>query len=477
MAERLQRYLARAGVASRRHAEALITAGRVTVNNQAVTTLGSKVEPGDLVAVDGKLVSPPEHVSWFLLYKPAGVVTTLDDPLGRPTVRKFLGGVRTRVFPIGRLDWDAEGALLLTDDGAAAHRLLHPSFQVHRTYLAKVRGVPAPETLARLVEGVRLEDGPARALAAVVFQPADRNTWLRITVAEGRPHLVKRLCAAIGHPVVRLYRPHQAGVSVAGMRPGELRPLRPEELRTVEAVASGQPIPPLTLSLPPRRHGRAEGDSDEERPPSPRAGMPPSRGRGSAPGPRPRGPAGLPGLGAQASPWQRGGERRAGWTGRRGHPGAHRAVDEGNRSTRPSAGPGRTGPAWKRPSKGSGPRSDRAKRPAKGSGPRSDRATQGRFAPGRERRGAERGHSASTQHPVRGAPRSPRSGPDAGRQGPGAPRRTWTGPPGGRTHRGAEHRPRGQGQFSSQRISRPRGGGRPGGPQGPRGGRPRGPRR
>src|SRR5450755_3878988 len=277
MAERLQKYLARAGVASRRHAETLITAGRVTVNNQLATTLGTKVEPNDLVALDGKLVMPPDEVSWYVLYKPEGVVTTLDDPQGRPTVRGLLGSIPTRVFPIGRLDWDAEGALLLTDDGAAAHRLLHPSFQVPRTYLAKVKGNPTDESLARLVAGVRLEDGPARALEVERFQVVERNTWVRVTVGEGRPHLVKRLCAAIGHPVLRLFRPHQAGISVAGMQPGEVRALRPEELALLTAVAGGQPVPPMTLKLPARRHGRADEDADSEGEagPQPRAPKPP----------------------------------------------------------------------------------------------------------------------------------------------------------------------------------------------------------
>jgi 23S rRNA pseudouridine2605 synthase len=223
---------------------------------------------------------PPESVSWYVLYKPAGVVTTLDDPQGRPTVLGLLGAIPTRVFPIGRLDWDAEGALLLTDDGAAAHRLLHPSFQVPRTYLAKVKGVPTDESLARLVSGVRLEDGPARALEVARFQAVERNTWLKLVVGEGRPHLVKRLCAAIGHPVVRLFRPHQAGISVAGMQPGELRPLRPEELAVIEAVAAGRPVPPMTLSLPARRHGRADDDElqDSEEASTPRPPKPPRFG-------------------------------------------------------------------------------------------------------------------------------------------------------------------------------------------------------
>ena len=258
-AERLQKYLARAGVASRRHAEELITAGRVQVNNQTVTELGSRVEPGqDLVSVDGKLVTPPETSSYFLLYKPAGVVTTLSDPQGRPTVANYVEDAGTRLFPVGRLDYDAEGALLFTDDGALAHKLTHPSFQVPRTYLAKVKGSPDTATLDKLRGGVRLEDGMATPLSVDVFEQAERNTWLKIVVAEGRPHLIKRLCAAVGHPVVRLYRPAYAGVKVSGLRPGELRPLTSAEVRLLQDVAEARMAPPEgDLGLPPRRHGRS----------------------------------------------------------------------------------------------------------------------------------------------------------------------------------------------------------------------------
>jgi 23S rRNA pseudouridine2605 synthase len=270
MAERLQKYLARAGVASRRHAEELITAGRVMVNNQKVTELGSRVEPGtDLVSVDGELVSLPETSSYYLLYKPAGVVTTLSDPQGRPTVANYVEATGKRLFPVGRLDYDAEGALLFTDDGALAHKLTHPSFQVPRTYLAKVKGVPDRATLEKLRGGVRLEDGMATPLSVDLFEQAERNTWLKIVVAEGRPHLIKRLCAAVGHPVVRLFRPAYAGVGVSGVRPGELRPLSATEVRLLQDVAEARTAPPEgELNLPPRRHGRAapgfEGDEDDE---------------------------------------------------------------------------------------------------------------------------------------------------------------------------------------------------------------------
>jgi 23S rRNA pseudouridine2605 synthase len=323
VSERLQKFLARAGVASRRHAEGLITAGRVSVNNQRVTELGTKVEPKDLVTVDGKLVTVPEHTSWYLLHKPPGVVTTLSDPEGRPTVAGLLEGVEQRVFPVGRLDWDAEGALLLTNDGGAAHRLLHPSFEVPRTYLVKVKGSPTDETLDRLREGVRLEDGPARALRAERFEATERNTWVLLQVSEGRPHLVKRLCAAVGHPVVRLFRPAQAGISVAGLQPGELRSLTADEVQRVEAVAAGGAVPEPAPFLPPRRHGRA-GEDDETLDAqegsgtlvAPAGDTPTARSAAAAPegGTRPRrgrpsGPGGLPPGGPLA---ERGGSRAAG---------------------------------------------------------------------------------------------------------------------------------------------------------------------
>jgi 23S rRNA pseudouridine2605 synthase len=258
MAERLQKYLARAGLASRRAAEELITAGRVKVNNKKVTELGSRVEENDTVTVDGKLVEPPAEKSYYLLYKPAGVVTTLDDPQGRATVADYVSAVGRRLFPVGRLDYDAEGALLFTDDGELANRLTHPRFEVPRIYLAKVKGVPDAATLDKLRGGVRLEDGMATPKDVQVFEAAERNTWLKLVVTEGRPHLIKRLCAAVGHPVVRLFRPAHAGVGVSGMRPGEVRQLSGTELRLLEAISNGRAdAPGEELRLPPRRHGRS----------------------------------------------------------------------------------------------------------------------------------------------------------------------------------------------------------------------------
>src|SRR5574338_682727 len=197
--ERLQKFLASAGVASRRKAEELILAGRVTVNQRKVTELGTRIDPSsDLVTVDGRLVSTPAERSYYLLYKPSGCVTTASDPQGRPTAMEYLRGVPARVFPVGRLDYDADGALLATDDGELANRLAHPRYGHSRVYLVKVKGDPPAEALERMKSGLRLEDGPARALEVAVHEHADRNVWIRVVVGEGRFHLVKRLCEAVG---------------------------------------------------------------------------------------------------------------------------------------------------------------------------------------------------------------------------------------------------------------------------------------
>ncbi len=262
MRERLQKFLARAGVASRRHAERLIAEGRVGVNDRTVAQLGAQVDSErDRITVNGRAVELPSVSSYFVLYKPPGMVTTLSDPQRRRAVGDLVQNVSRRIFPVGRLDYDAEGALILTDDGSLAHQLSHPKFAVRRTYLAKVKGMPNAAALERLRRGVRLEDGPVTPISVDLFRRAERNTWLSIAVAEGRPHLIKRLCAAAGHPVVRLFRPSYAGVGVAGMKPGELRALRSSEVQTLKAAAAGGEIEEIEeLFLPPRRHRLARED-------------------------------------------------------------------------------------------------------------------------------------------------------------------------------------------------------------------------
>jgi len=258
-AERLQKILAHAGVASRRKAEELIEAGHVSVNGKVVRELGSKADlDQDLIEVDGRTIRETQDKVYYVLYKPAGCVTTLSDPENRPTIKAYLEEIPERVYPVGRLDYDVEGALIVTNDGDLAFSMMHPRFGVRRTYLAKVHGVPAAEQLERLRRGVRLEDGRARALEADLHSRTPKNTWVRVVVAEGRQHLVKRLMEAVGAPVQKLHRADYGGIGVAGMRPGEVRELTRAEVQSLraqagkKAEASDRRAP---VALPARRHG------------------------------------------------------------------------------------------------------------------------------------------------------------------------------------------------------------------------------
>jgi 23S rRNA pseudouridine2605 synthase len=258
-AERLQKILAHAGIASRRKAEELIESGHVSVNGKVVRELGSKADlDEDLIQVDGRTIRDVQEKVYYVLYKPAGCVTTLSDPENRPTIKAYLDHIPERVYPVGRLDYDVEGALIVTNDGDLAFSMMHPRFGVRRTYLAKVHGIPAPEQLERLRRGVRLLDGRARALEAEVHSRTPRNTWVRVVVAEGRQHLVKRLMEAVGAPVQKLHRADYGGITVAGMRPGEVRELTRGEVQSLRAQAgkkaeAGESHAPVTL--PARRHG------------------------------------------------------------------------------------------------------------------------------------------------------------------------------------------------------------------------------
>jgi 23S rRNA pseudouridine2605 synthase len=220
---RLNAYLARAGVASRRGADELIKAGRVTVNGE-LGQLNSFVDGEARVEVDGRPVAPQE-LAYVLLHKPAGVVTTARDPQGRPTVVDLVEHA-SRVVPVGRLDADTTGALLLTNDGELAHRLAHPRYGVEKTYVVDVKGEPSDEAIQALAEGVELDDGPtAPAKARRIAQ-----SQLELVLHEGRKHQVKRMLAAVGHPVTRLHRSAYAGLTLDGLEPGDWRELSPDEL-------------------------------------------------------------------------------------------------------------------------------------------------------------------------------------------------------------------------------------------------------
>ncbi|HZM30713.1 MAG TPA: pseudouridine synthase [Acidimicrobiales bacterium] len=230
--ERLQKILARAGLGSRRACEELIADGRVRVNGE-VATLGTRADPeADTIEVDGAVVGTRQGLVHYLLNKPAGVFTTAKDPQGRPTVVDLVPP-EPRVYPVGRLDADTEGLLLLTNDGDLAHRLTHPSFGVDKEYLAEVEGTPSRGALRRLREGVELEDGPtAPARASLV----DDHT-LRITIHEGRNRQVRRMCDAVGHPVRRLVRVRFGPVSDRRLAPGAWRALSQAEVRDLERAA------------------------------------------------------------------------------------------------------------------------------------------------------------------------------------------------------------------------------------------------
>jgi 23S rRNA pseudouridine2605 synthase len=229
-AERLQRLLARAGYGSRRAVEELIVDGRVTVKGR-VAILGDRADPAeDEVQVDGLTVNLDPNVRYYALHKPRGVVTTMRDPQGRRDIRGFLPAEGPRVFPVGRLDRDSEGLLLLTNDGDLANALLHPRFGVEKEYLAEVEGTPTARHAARLRRGVELEDGPARAKEARVTARAKDRGAMRVVMTEGRKREVRRLLAAVGVPVTRLVRLRVGPVRLGGLAPGALRELTNEEV-------------------------------------------------------------------------------------------------------------------------------------------------------------------------------------------------------------------------------------------------------
>jgi 23S rRNA pseudouridine2605 synthase len=237
--ERIQKILAKAGIASRREAERMLIEGRVSVNGKIVGTLGFKADPSkDRIKVDGKRLAPFEPKVMLILNKPRGYLSTVKDPKGRPTVMDLLKNVKWRIYPVGRLDFDAEGLLLLTNDGDLAHRLSHPRFSVSKTYLVKVAGVPEEKKLVQLRKGVMLEDGEARAVSCSLIREREKNSWVRVVVTEGRNHLVKRMFSAIGHPVLKLKRIEYGPVQLKDLPFGQCRTLTPEEVGKLRKISS-----------------------------------------------------------------------------------------------------------------------------------------------------------------------------------------------------------------------------------------------
>jgi len=237
--ERLQKILARAGLASRREAEQWILEGRVSVNGRIVRQLGSRADSSrDSIKVDGKRIKPAAAPRYFAFHKPVGVITTLNDPRRRPDLTPFVEplGDKQRVFPVGRLDFNSSGLLLLTNDGELAQRLTHPRFGVRKVYRVKLSACPTEEEVARLRRGIRLEDGMTAPARVRVVEKLKKNAWVEIELHEGRKREVRRLFAALGYFVEKLARVRVGAVALGDLAPGELRPLSQLEIRSLKSA-------------------------------------------------------------------------------------------------------------------------------------------------------------------------------------------------------------------------------------------------
>lgn len=258
MQERLQKILSSAGITSRRAAEVMITEGRVSVNGVTVTELGSKADPEtDRIAVDGKPVSISKKKIYLLLHKPAGYVTTMSDPGGRPVVTELIKGIAERLYPVGRLDFNTEGLLLLTNDGDWANRLAHPSHEVEKEYLVKIRGPLGSDKIALLSGGIRLEDGMTAPAKIEIIRVLEKNVWFTITIHEGRYRQVRRMCEAAELPLVKLKRIRYGNILLGDLKAGEYRILDPAEARMLAGVPRKQRSEQAAKAAPPGKRPRA----------------------------------------------------------------------------------------------------------------------------------------------------------------------------------------------------------------------------
>ena len=236
--ERLQKVMAAAGVASRRVCEDLIADRRVTVNGVIVDEPGRRVLPTDQVAVDGKAIQLDTSKRYLMLNKPVGVYSSLRDERGRRDLREFTDGYEERLFNVGRLDAETSGLLILTNDGDLAHVLAHPSFGVFKTYIAKVRGVVTPQTIAKLTKGIDLDDGPIAAdKARILGQPSGAETMVEITLHSGRNRIVRRMLDEVGHPVLELVRRQFGPLHLGTLREGAMRDLSRDELSELLTIS------------------------------------------------------------------------------------------------------------------------------------------------------------------------------------------------------------------------------------------------
>jgi len=233
MLERLQKILSEYGIASRRKAEELIKEGRITVNGQ-IAHLGQKADPEkDYIKVDGKLLIKPEPKVYYAFYKPRKVITSLIDPQGRPTIKDFIKGIKFRVYPVGRLDFDSEGLLLITNDGELAYHVMHPSSEIEKTYLVKVDGIIEPETIEKLKKGIKIDGKLAIPVSVNLVRKLKANSWIKITLHEGRKRQIRKMLERVGHPVIRLIRIAIDGVKLEELKPGQYRSLTKEEIESL----------------------------------------------------------------------------------------------------------------------------------------------------------------------------------------------------------------------------------------------------
>jgi len=237
--ERLQKFMAKAGIASRRKCEKIILEGRVKVNGKTVTQLGSKIDPQkDVVQVDGKVIRNTEKKVYIMLFKPKNCISTVKDQFKRKTVLDYVTGIDQRIYPVGRLDYDTEGLLLLTNDGKLAYRLTHPKNEIKKTYIAKVKGIPSESSLDLLRRGIHLEDGKTSPADVVMLNKDNqKNTSLiKITIHEGKNRQVKRMFAAINHPVIELKRTKIGKLTLGKLKPGQWRELTDKEIAYLKNV-------------------------------------------------------------------------------------------------------------------------------------------------------------------------------------------------------------------------------------------------
>lgn len=252
MQERIQKIISAAGVASRRKAEELMRNGEVTINGRVIRELGKKADPEeDHIKVRGKLINPKQPKVYLLLNKPRKVVSTLSDPLGRVTVKDLLRRVRFRVYPVGRLDYDSEGLLLLTNDGDLVQRMLHPSFEVPKTYEVKVKGVLTDEAIRMLSKGVTLSDGRTAACQIRKRKRMEKNSWLEITIYEGRNRQIRRMMEKTDHAVLKLKRIRIANLQLGHLPSGHFRYLTVPEVKALKAL--GGAVPKLRAGAGSRR--------------------------------------------------------------------------------------------------------------------------------------------------------------------------------------------------------------------------------